>query len=62
MDPLTKQSDPLAGFGPNEWLVQEIYQQWLTDPSSVDEAWWEFFGDFKPVATNGSATNGAVAA
>ncbi|MDX6254816.1 MAG: multifunctional 2-oxoglutarate metabolism enzyme [Frankiales bacterium] len=68
MDPLTKQSDPLAGFGPNEWLVQEIYQQWLTDPSSVDEAWWEFFGDFKPAAPtapnapNGSAANGAVAA
>jgi 2-oxoglutarate dehydrogenase E1 component len=55
----------LAGFGPNEWLVQEIYQQWLTDPSSVDEAWWEFFGDFKPAAAgNGSApaSNGAAPA
>ncbi len=54
---MTTQSDPLAGFGPNEWLVQEIYQQWLADPSSVDEAWWEFFGDFKP----GSPANGAAA-
>ena len=34
---------PLSGFGPNEWLVDEIYQQFLADRSSVDPAWWEFF-------------------
>ena len=59
---MTTQSDRLAGFGPNEWLVQEIYQQWLADPGSVDEAWWEFFGDFKPVAPVAEpAVNGAAA-
>ncbi|MGH3327515.1 MAG: 2-oxoglutarate dehydrogenase E1 subunit family protein, partial [Streptomycetales bacterium] len=24
----------MAGFGPNEWLVDEIYQQYLKDPHS----------------------------
>ena len=23
--------DPIAAFGPNEWLVDELYQQFLTD-------------------------------
>ena len=36
----------LAEFGPNEWLVDEIYQQFLRDPESVDCAWWDFFNDY----------------
>ncbi|MEV0093421.1 multifunctional oxoglutarate decarboxylase/oxoglutarate dehydrogenase thiamine pyrophosphate-binding subunit/dihydrolipoyllysine-residue succinyltransferase subunit [Streptomyces sp. NPDC050738] len=39
---------PAAAFGPNEWLVDEIYQQYLQDPNSVDRAWWDFFADYKP--------------
>ncbi|WP_030017196.1 multifunctional oxoglutarate decarboxylase/oxoglutarate dehydrogenase thiamine pyrophosphate-binding subunit/dihydrolipoyllysine-residue succinyltransferase subunit [Streptomyces monomycini] len=35
--------NPAAAFGPNEWLVDEIYQQYLQDPNSVDRAWWDFF-------------------
>ena len=35
-------------FGPNEWLVDEIYQQYLTDRASVDPAWWDFFADYSP--------------
>ena len=49
--------DPTAGskspanhfggtFGPNEWLVDEMYQRFLTDPNSVDQAWHEFFADY----------------
>ncbi len=49
-------SDPAAVFGPNEWLVDEIYQQYLQDPNSVDRAWWDFFADYKP----GSEAVGAV--
>ncbi|MGN6613243.1 MAG: multifunctional oxoglutarate decarboxylase/oxoglutarate dehydrogenase thiamine pyrophosphate-binding subunit/dihydrolipoyllysine-residue succinyltransferase subunit, partial [Angustibacter sp.] len=41
-------SDPMAAFGPNEWLVDELYQQYLKDRSSVDRAWWEFFEDYTP--------------
>jgi len=38
-------------FGPNEWLVDELYHQYLTDKSSVDPAWWEFFADYQPAET-----------
>jgi 2-oxoglutarate dehydrogenase E1 component len=41
--------NPLAAsFGPNEWIVEEIYQQFLADPASVDPAWHDFFTDYKP--------------
>ncbi|MEV4439408.1 multifunctional oxoglutarate decarboxylase/oxoglutarate dehydrogenase thiamine pyrophosphate-binding subunit/dihydrolipoyllysine-residue succinyltransferase subunit [Streptomyces sp. NPDC049577] len=45
---------PADVFGPNEWLVDEIYQQYLQDPNSVDRAWWDFFADYKP-GTSGAA-------
>ncbi|MFC3582942.1 multifunctional oxoglutarate decarboxylase/oxoglutarate dehydrogenase thiamine pyrophosphate-binding subunit/dihydrolipoyllysine-residue succinyltransferase subunit [Streptantibioticus rubrisoli] len=47
--------NPASGFGPNEWLVDEIYQQYLQDPNSVDRAWWDFFADYKPGTDTGSA-------
>jgi 2-oxoglutarate dehydrogenase E1 component len=37
-------------FGPNEWLVDELYQRYLADPGSVDMAWWNFFADYQPPA------------
>ncbi|GAA1351539.1 multifunctional oxoglutarate decarboxylase/oxoglutarate dehydrogenase thiamine pyrophosphate-binding subunit/dihydrolipoyllysine-residue succinyltransferase subunit [Streptomyces beijiangensis] len=56
---------PAAAFGPNEWLVDEIYQQYLQDPNSVDRAWWDFFADYKPgnaVAPEAPAAPAAPAA
>ncbi|MFT2015115.1 multifunctional oxoglutarate decarboxylase/oxoglutarate dehydrogenase thiamine pyrophosphate-binding subunit/dihydrolipoyllysine-residue succinyltransferase subunit [Streptomyces sp. 796.1] len=55
---------PPAEFGPNEWLVDEIYQQYLQDPNSVDRAWWDFFADYKPGKDGASApaSAGGVAA
>ena len=41
-------NDPLSAFGPNEWLVEELYQQWQKDPGSVDRAWWDFFRTYRP--------------
>ncbi|MDH4015913.1 MAG: multifunctional oxoglutarate decarboxylase/oxoglutarate dehydrogenase thiamine pyrophosphate-binding subunit/dihydrolipoyllysine-residue succinyltransferase subunit [Actinomycetota bacterium] len=38
----------MVQFGTNEWLVDEIYQQYLQDPQSVDRAWWDFFADYRP--------------
>lgn len=57
-------NDPLAAFGPNEWLVDELYQQYLQDKNSVDRAWWEFFADYRPVGTapDGGANGTAPAA
>src|SRR5215468_7410870 len=43
-------SSPGTDFGPNEWLVDELYQRYLADPSSVDMAWWNFFADYQPPA------------
>jgi 2-oxoglutarate decarboxylase len=61
----------LAQFGANEWLVDEMYQQYLKDPGSVDKAWWDFFEDYQPQdragaitetpSTNGGSTPTAVA-
>ncbi|HET6910276.1 MAG TPA: multifunctional oxoglutarate decarboxylase/oxoglutarate dehydrogenase thiamine pyrophosphate-binding subunit/dihydrolipoyllysine-residue succinyltransferase subunit, partial [Mycobacteriales bacterium] len=58
----TEQADQFAGFGPNEWLVYEMYQQYLKDPESVDKAWWDFFADYSPDGrqAEGAATNGAA--
>ncbi|MFJ9741473.1 multifunctional oxoglutarate decarboxylase/oxoglutarate dehydrogenase thiamine pyrophosphate-binding subunit/dihydrolipoyllysine-residue succinyltransferase subunit [Streptomyces sp. NPDC101166] len=54
--------NPAAAFGPNEWLVDEIYQQYLQDPNSVDRAWWDFFADYKPGAASAPAPAGTAAA
>jgi 2-oxoglutarate decarboxylase len=45
-----------GSFGPNEWLVDEMYERYQQDPASVDKAWWEFFSDYTPSA---QASNGA---
>jgi 2-oxoglutarate dehydrogenase E1 component len=42
------QDNPLADFGPNEWIVEDMYQRYLADPASVDPAWHDFFADYKP--------------
>jgi len=41
-----------SDFGPNEWLVDELYQRYLADPGSVDKAWWSFFADYRPARGN----------
>ena len=35
-------------FGANDWLVDEMYEHYLQDPSSVDPAWVEYFKNNKP--------------
>ena len=46
-----------GSFGPNEWLVQEMYEKYQSDPSSVDKAWWDFFADFKGTPSLNGSTN-----
>ncbi len=43
-------------FGANDWLVDEMYEQYLQDPSSVDPAWIEYFKNNKP-GTPAAATS-----
>ncbi|MFF7334174.1 multifunctional oxoglutarate decarboxylase/oxoglutarate dehydrogenase thiamine pyrophosphate-binding subunit/dihydrolipoyllysine-residue succinyltransferase subunit [Streptomyces sp. NPDC008150] len=54
--------NPAAAFGANEWLVDEIYQQYLQDPNSVDRAWWDFFADYKPGAAAAAPAAAGTAA
>jgi 2-oxoglutarate dehydrogenase E1 component len=45
-------------LGPNEWLVDEMYEQYRSNPASVGESWQEFFADYQPrseAKTNGAA-------
>ena len=46
-------------FGPNAWLVEEMYERYRSDPSSVSENWQEFFADYRSPVTNGSAASSA---
>jgi len=39
-------------FGPNVWLIDEMYRQFLDDPSTIAESWRDFFADYKPLPLN----------
>jgi multifunctional 2-oxoglutarate metabolism enzyme len=41
-------SSTSSPFGQNEWLVEEMYQKFREDPSSVDPSWHEFLVDYNP--------------
>jgi len=45
-----------AVFGANEWLVDELYEQFLKDKNAVDPAWWEFFESYTPGEETSSGT------
>lgn len=34
-------------YGPNDWLVDEIYERYRGDPSSVSEIWRDFFDGYQ---------------
>ena len=36
-----------TAFGPNAWLVDEMYEKYRADPSSVSESWQDFFADYR---------------
>lgn len=36
-------------FGANEWLVDELYEQYSADKNSVDKSWWPILESYKPV-------------
>jgi len=58
-------NQPGSPFGPNDWLVDELYQQYLEDKRQVDPAWWDFFADYTPTdysPIKATAVNKAAAA
>ncbi|HQU27110.1 MAG TPA: 2-oxo acid dehydrogenase subunit E2, partial [Acidimicrobiales bacterium] len=36
-----------GSFGPNAWLVDDLYDRYLADPASVAASWREFFVDYQ---------------
>lgn len=36
-----------GSFGPNAWLVDDMYDRFLANPESVSESWKEFFADYQ---------------
>ena len=62
-------SSSTTQFGQNQWLVDEMYQRFKQDPSSVDASWHEFLTGYDPDAvtedqtaadSNGASGNGAA--
>ncbi|GHD42878.1 multifunctional oxoglutarate decarboxylase/oxoglutarate dehydrogenase thiamine pyrophosphate-binding subunit/dihydrolipoyllysine-residue succinyltransferase subunit [Mycetocola manganoxydans] len=47
-------------FGANEWLVDELYEQYLVDKNSVDKSWWPILESYQPV--KGDKATGEVPA
>ncbi|WP_426225405.1 multifunctional oxoglutarate decarboxylase/oxoglutarate dehydrogenase thiamine pyrophosphate-binding subunit/dihydrolipoyllysine-residue succinyltransferase subunit [Pseudarthrobacter sp. DSP2-3-2b1] len=47
-------------FGGNEWLVDELYEQYQKDKNTVDAKWWPLFESFD--SGSGSSSNGSTAA
>ncbi len=39
-----------AAFGPNVWLIDEMFREFKEHPESVSESWREFFSDYRPAA------------
>lgn len=47
-------------FGANEWLVEELYEQFKIDRNSVDKAWWPVLEAYHPA--DGAAPTAPAAA
>jgi len=53
---MTTTEQPRSSFGANSWLVEEMYEQFRSDPESVSPTWREFFDDYKPILPESAAT------
>ncbi|MCJ1712711.1 multifunctional oxoglutarate decarboxylase/oxoglutarate dehydrogenase thiamine pyrophosphate-binding subunit/dihydrolipoyllysine-residue succinyltransferase subunit [Curtobacterium sp. VKM Ac-2922] len=50
-------TDETAGeFGANEWLVDELYEQFVADKHSVDESWWPVLESYHQTSGKAAAT------
>jgi 2-oxoglutarate dehydrogenase E1 component len=47
---------PTSVVGPNAWLVDEMYEHYLADPTTVSDSWREFFADYRPGGDHPPAT------
>ena len=51
----TSTDDGTSGeFGANEWLVDELYEQYVADKNSVDKSWWPVLESYRSHVSGGS--------
>jgi 2-oxoglutarate decarboxylase len=50
-----------GSFGPNAWLVDDMYDRFLADPDAVSQSWREFFADYQRSTVPTVATSAPVA-
>ncbi len=43
---------PASRFGANAWLVDDMYEQYRRDPTSISDSWKEFFENYRPGGVN----------
>src|SRR6478609_11092207 len=43
-------------FGANEWLVDELYEQFVHDRNSVDKSWWPILESYQPTVKEGEGS------
>jgi multifunctional 2-oxoglutarate metabolism enzyme len=53
-------NNPDSDFGANEWLVAEMFGQWLESPDSVDRSWWPILERYQ-LSQQGQPTPAVVA-
>ena len=58
----SSQSGSPDGFGANEWLVDEMREQFEKDPQSVSREWAAYFGDSSSTPSNGTSAKAEPAA
>lgn len=55
-------ADDAKTFGPNDWLVEEMYERFRSDPNSVSKNWQDFFADnFRPETKSRESIRDVVA-
>ncbi len=53
---------PSSDFGANEWLVEEMFEQFQRDPGSVDPTWASYFKAHPGGGNGTNGTNGTASA
>ncbi|CUR55920.1 Multifunctional 2-oxoglutarate metabolism enzyme (Includes: 2-oxoglutarate dehydrogenase E1 component; Dihydrolipoyllysine-residue succinyltransferase component of 2-oxoglutarate dehydrogenase complex) [metagenome] len=60
--PESQDTQPLEDFGANEWLVDEMFEKYTSDPTAVDPAWVAYFSTHGGPNGNGTPAQAAAPA
>ncbi len=58
---MSDEKDRSTGYGPNVWLIDEMYREFKEHPDSLSESWRDFFSDYEPSAGRAVAPPAAAA-